>query len=286
MWTKHFRLWMLLLSYHTNRVFLNFSCTLFRRRSSPGACLPSSSSPHLSLLSRPGVNPLQSSGSGPYLNTVSFHLPFSYPSAASNSNIAAIILSSSANIIPVLIWHYLCNLIWLFCPFIHTFVLSLSLFFCLILKMASLSLHFSFFCVCFLCVSVLPLPVCMCVCVVILQFGAFVCIGQMPFPPEYLAPPAERMKKERKTKTPKNKKETTGKVREEKGKIRCSDDDKNNNNNADILLTSHILYSIWTCLLYLMTPWAISIRLYLTLLHGIYYCWIVSDQCLSDLYWM
>lgn len=34
----------------------------------------------------------------------------------------------------------------------------------------------------------------------------------MPFPPEYLAPPAERMKKERKTKTAKNKKETTGKV--------------------------------------------------------------------------
>lgn len=44
------------------------------------------------------------------------------------------------------------------------------------------------------------------------------CIGQMPFPPEYLAPPAERMKKEKKTKTPKNKKETTGKVREEKEK--------------------------------------------------------------------
>ncbi|XP_035018644.1 INO80 complex subunit E isoform X2 [Hippoglossus stenolepis] len=74
-----------------------------KRRSSPGACLPSSSSPHLSLLSRAGVNPLQSSGSGPYLNT-------------------------------------------------------------------------------------------------------------MPFPPEYLAPPAERMKKERKTKAPKNKREPTGKV--------------------------------------------------------------------------
>lgn len=39
-------------------------------------------------------------------------------------------------------------------------------------------------------------------------------VGQMPFPPEYLAPPAERMKKERKTKTPKNKRDTTGKVRE------------------------------------------------------------------------
>ncbi|KAM3613630.1 uncharacterized protein V6R79_002694 [Siganus canaliculatus] len=37
-------------------------------------------------------------------------------------------------------------------------------------------------------------------------------LNTMPFPPEYLAPPAERMKKEKKTKTPKNKKETTGKV--------------------------------------------------------------------------
>uniref|UniRef100_A0A4W5M1N2 INO80 complex subunit E n=1 Tax=Hucho hucho TaxID=62062 RepID=A0A4W5M1N2_9TELE len=74
-----------------------------KRRSSPGVGLPSSSSSHLSLLSRSGVNPLQSSGSTPYLNT-------------------------------------------------------------------------------------------------------------LPFPPEYLAPPAERMKKERKTKAPKHKKETSGKV--------------------------------------------------------------------------
>nr|XP_015805763.2 INO80 complex subunit E isoform X1 [Nothobranchius furzeri] len=37
-------------------------------------------------------------------------------------------------------------------------------------------------------------------------------LSTMPFPPEYLAPAAERMKKERKTKTPKTKKETTGKV--------------------------------------------------------------------------
>uniref|UniRef100_M4A947 INO80 complex subunit E n=1 Tax=Xiphophorus maculatus TaxID=8083 RepID=M4A947_XIPMA len=37
-------------------------------------------------------------------------------------------------------------------------------------------------------------------------------LNAMPFPPEYLAPPAERMKKERKTKTPKNKREATGKV--------------------------------------------------------------------------
>ena len=50
---------------------------------------------------------------------------------------------------------------------------------------------------------------------VIWQIWACVCVGQMPFPPEYLAPPAERMKKERKTKAPKNKREPTGKVREE-----------------------------------------------------------------------
>lgn len=74
-----------------------------KRRSSPGACLSSSSSSHLSLLSRPCVNPLQSSGSGSYLNT-------------------------------------------------------------------------------------------------------------MPFPPEYLAPPSDRVKKERKTKTAKTKKEPAGKV--------------------------------------------------------------------------
>ncbi|XP_017270950.1 INO80 complex subunit E isoform X2 [Kryptolebias marmoratus] len=74
-----------------------------KRKMNPGACLSSSSSPHLSVLSRPGVNPLQSSSAGPYLNA-------------------------------------------------------------------------------------------------------------MPFPPEYLAPAAERMKKERKTKTPKIKKETAGKV--------------------------------------------------------------------------
>ncbi|XP_010790109.1 INO80 complex subunit E isoform X3 [Notothenia coriiceps] len=52
-----------------------------KRRSNPGACLPSSSSPHLSLLSRSGVNPLQSSGSGPYLNTVVAPMATNYPSA-------------------------------------------------------------------------------------------------------------------------------------------------------------------------------------------------------------
>lgn len=42
-----------------------------RRRSSSGACLPSPASPHLSLMSRPGVNSLHSSGAAPYLNAVS-----------------------------------------------------------------------------------------------------------------------------------------------------------------------------------------------------------------------
>ncbi|KAG7277922.1 hypothetical protein CRUP_004701, partial [Coryphaenoides rupestris] len=54
-----------------------------RRRASPGASLPpaSSSSAHLSLLSRPGVASLQSSGSGGYLNTVVAPLTANYPSA-------------------------------------------------------------------------------------------------------------------------------------------------------------------------------------------------------------
>lgn len=52
-----------------------------KRKSSPGACLPSSSSPHLSLLSRPGMNSLQSSGSGAYLNAVVAPMAANYPSA-------------------------------------------------------------------------------------------------------------------------------------------------------------------------------------------------------------
>ncbi|XP_061530336.1 INO80 complex subunit E isoform X2 [Phycodurus eques] len=51
-----------------------------KRRSNPGTCLPPSPSPHLSLLSRPGVHPLQSSASGTYLNTVVSPLTASYPS--------------------------------------------------------------------------------------------------------------------------------------------------------------------------------------------------------------
>ncbi|KAM4581399.1 INO80 complex subunit E isoform 2-T2 [Odontesthes bonariensis] len=52
-----------------------------KRKSSPGACLSSSSSPHMSLLSRPGVNPLQPSGAGPYLNTVVAPMAANYSSA-------------------------------------------------------------------------------------------------------------------------------------------------------------------------------------------------------------
>lgn len=39
-------------------------------------------------------------------------------------------------------------------------------------------------------------------------------VEQLPFPPEYLAPSAERVKKERKTKLAKHKKDGSGKVRE------------------------------------------------------------------------
>lgn len=59
----------LVLSCHFNFFFFWLDA---RRRSSPGACLPSSASAHLALMSRPGVNSLHSSGAGPYLNTVSF----------------------------------------------------------------------------------------------------------------------------------------------------------------------------------------------------------------------
>ncbi len=45
-----------------------------------------------------------------------------------------------------------------------------------------------------------------CVCVILGE--------QLPFPPEYLAPSAERVKKERKTKLAKHRKDGSGKVRE------------------------------------------------------------------------
>ncbi|XP_029507594.1 INO80 complex subunit E-like [Oncorhynchus nerka] len=48
-----------------------------KRRSSPGVGLPSSS--HLSLFSRSGVNPLKSSVSTPYLNTVVAPLAANFP---------------------------------------------------------------------------------------------------------------------------------------------------------------------------------------------------------------
>ncbi|XP_055760736.1 uncharacterized protein LOC129838074 isoform X1 [Salvelinus fontinalis] len=59
------------------------------------------------------------------------------------------------------------------------------------------------------------LNTCVCVCVCLfwkLSLCVCVCGGKLPFPPEYLPPPAERRKKERKTKAPKHKKETSGKV--------------------------------------------------------------------------
>lgn len=57
-----------------------------------------------------------------------------------------------------------------------------------------------------------------CVCVgltLILWCRVCVIVGeQLPFPPEYLAPSAERVKKERKTKLAKHRKDGSGKVRE------------------------------------------------------------------------
>ncbi|XP_034145029.1 INO80 complex subunit E isoform X3 [Esox lucius] len=66
-----------------------------KRRSSPGLGLPSSLSPHLSLLARSGVNPLQSSGGSPYLNTVVAPLASNYPAGP-----AAPPTSSSYNWVP------------------------------------------------------------------------------------------------------------------------------------------------------------------------------------------
>ncbi|XP_047217246.1 INO80 complex subunit E isoform X2 [Girardinichthys multiradiatus] len=61
-----------------------------KKKSSPGACLSSSSSsPHLSLLSRPGVNPLQSSSAGSYLNTVVAPMAANYTSASGAAQAAS-----------------------------------------------------------------------------------------------------------------------------------------------------------------------------------------------------
>jgi len=67
----------------------------------------------------------------------------------------------------------------------------------------------------------------------------------MPFPPEYLAPPAERVKKERKIKTPKHKKNTPGKVREE-GYRRCLDNYRCNTHTHTHTHTSVTMQSMLT----------------------------------------
>ncbi|XP_037130905.1 INO80 complex subunit E isoform X3 [Syngnathus acus] len=60
-----------------------------KRRSSPSPCISSSPSSHLSLLSRPGAHPLQSSGSGAYLNTVAAaHMTAAYPSGPAAASTA------------------------------------------------------------------------------------------------------------------------------------------------------------------------------------------------------
>ncbi|XP_048880831.1 INO80 complex subunit E isoform X2 [Brienomyrus brachyistius] len=56
-----------------------------KRRGSPGIPpLASSSSPHLSLLSRPGMNPLQPAASTPYLSTAVGAATSNYPSSAAS----------------------------------------------------------------------------------------------------------------------------------------------------------------------------------------------------------
>ncbi|CAJ1062573.1 INO80 complex subunit E isoform X2 [Xyrichtys novacula] len=151
-----------------------------KRRSSPGASLPSSS-PHLSLLSRSGVNPLQSSGSGPYLNTVSIHLL-----VCNLSVLGAVTLvpqsSSPANIIPVFIQHYLYDFN-VFSFYSSVLSLSLFLFFSLVHIMASLSLHCSCFVIFFLCVCVSVLQIahaCVYVCVVYLAIWGLCVLGRCP----------------------------------------------------------------------------------------------------------
>ncbi|XP_057690951.1 INO80 complex subunit E isoform X1 [Corythoichthys intestinalis] len=52
-----------------------------KRRNSPSTCLPPSTSPHLSLLSRPGTHPLQSSATGTYLNAMPFPPEYLAPTA-------------------------------------------------------------------------------------------------------------------------------------------------------------------------------------------------------------
>ncbi|XP_029694614.1 INO80 complex subunit E isoform X3 [Takifugu rubripes] len=59
-----------------------------KRRSSPGASLPSPASPHISLMSRQGVNSLHSPGAAPYLNTVSAPVASNYASAAVGASAA------------------------------------------------------------------------------------------------------------------------------------------------------------------------------------------------------
>lgn len=126
-----------------------------------------------------------------------------------------------------LFWFGLIYIIWLFyhvlfCQFFYLFFFLFDAYIGFIVIALFILLCFFFFCVCvFVCVCFVNF-LCLCASLFVWSFGNLgtvcVCDGQMPFPPEYLAPPAERMKKEKKTKTPKNKKEPTGKVREEKGK--------------------------------------------------------------------
>lgn len=140
-------LWIISTDVHINFILWWLIFTFFlglldaRRRSSPGACLPSSASPHLSLMARPGVNSLHSSGAGPYLNTVSFSAVLK--SSGNRITPATVVLSHWFNLARSASFQY----------FIIIILTSTVSFICWCFR-GSLSSHYSFFSVCF-CVSVM-----------------------------------------------------------------------------------------------------------------------------------
>lgn len=81
------------------------------------------------------MNSLQSSGSGAYLNAVSFFLPSFYRIVTSNGNIAVIVIFSSASIISC----FFVALFDCFYHFIHESVLAVPYFFVLRFLIAPLS---------------------------------------------------------------------------------------------------------------------------------------------------
>lgn len=152
------------------------------RKRSPGLPSFSSSSQHLSVLSRPGTNALQSSAPAQYLNTVN-----------TLNHTAPVNTTYITHIDSLSLFHGV-----LFC---HTLIFIWFIVFFLFSVVASSA----------------------CFGTTVDLFGVGDCVWtwrwvwgkQLPFPPEYLAPSAERVKKDQKRPKPaKPRKEATGKVRE------------------------------------------------------------------------